>query len=334
MGSRFTSWVAAVAFISTLLSPGVAHAEPFAGDMWVSQTAVLAQGEAPPAVGDSGIDGVAGVQSIPEIENPAPHVDDFDTRPVPSVREYVPEVTQDLPNVSDLDGESDERLNGDTSGDEALGSPVESNESILEKVEKNVKPENEKYLTALDTFAAHIDGAGYNWGGPKAPGQGGDCSGFMGQLLAVALGEDPWVRMGFSTANQGEFAKSKGMEILPGGSPLKPGEFSFGWYNGGSGGGHTSGTLPSMVNVESGGQSENGVSINKYGRNAAPSNDSQFHEGMAVLPWSFFEENKDRLNFGMISWEEADWRCTGSGAVDSAGVPRGDLPEEASKGNC
>ena len=340
MNRRFTSWVALLGFLPTVLVPGVAQADTIVGDTWVSSPSiVVAQDEAPPAVGDAGIGGLGDVQQVPEITNPAPHVDDADTRPVPQVREITPEIVEDLPSVSDSGGDGSGTDSGgssssrDRSNDEPLGAPVGDDESINDKVAENVKPENEKYITALDWFAAHQDGAGYNWGGPKDVGQGGDCSGFMSQLAAVALGKDPWKRY-FYTGDQAEVSKTLGLEIVPAGSPLNPGEFSYGWYNGGAGGGHTSGTLPSMVNVESGGSSVDGVSINKYGRNAVPSNDSQFYEGIAIIPWSHFEENKDRLKFGEISWEEADWRCTGSGAVGSDGSPGGDLPSEKAKGNC
>lgn len=325
-----------MAFMSTVLVPGVAQADTFVGDTWVSSPSiVMAQDEAPPAVGDAGIDGMADIQQVPEIANLAPHVDDSSTRPVPQIREITPEVVDDPPSVADLDDDNSDEVapSRDRSGDRSLGVPVGDDESINDKVKENVKPENEKYVTALDWFAAHQDGAGYNWGGPKAPGQGGDCSGFMGQLAAVAMGKDPWVRL-FTTGNQAAVSKELGMEIVPAGSPLNPGEFSYGWYNGGDYGGHTAGTLPSMVNVESGGDPFNGVSINKYGRNAAPSNDSRFYEGMAVIPWSHFEENKDRLKFGEISWEEADWRCTGSGAVSSDGTPGSNLSSEEGKGDC
>lgn len=103
MNRRFTSWVASMAFMSTVLVPGVAQADTFVGDMWVSSPSiVVAQDEAPPAVGDAGIGGMGDIQQVPEIANPAPHVDDADTRPVPQIREITPEVVEELPSVSEV----------------------------------------------------------------------------------------------------------------------------------------------------------------------------------------------------------------------------------------
>lgn len=333
------------------VTPSVASAQDIG---WVgSDTIVLAQKERPKQVGSDGIDGAVDgdTKVIPHDSKPkAPHVDVPEDKQVsfkdlPKIKTYTPPPVEEgdgsdsgdnEDGSADMGGEdgsgsSMSQDDADDGADEALGGETDV-ESIQEKVDSNVSDEGKDYITALDWFAAQQDGAGYFWGGPKGePGQSGDCSGFMGQLVAIAYGKDPWTRL-FATSNQKQVLEEIGLEIRPAQAEVKLGEFATGWYNGGAGGGHTAGTLPSGVNVESGGSSSavsgTGGSINMYGRNAKPGNDAQFYEGVAVIPWSHFEDEKDKLKFGEISWDNADWRCVGSGAENA------DMAEEKEKGNC
>lgn len=94
----------------------------------------------------------------------------------------------------------------------------------------------------LDQFAQSRSGQPY--GGDE------DCSGFISELANVAVGLPPKAgRMG--TANEGEWLAAHGFQTGSGGY----GAFRVGWVNDPSmpAGGHTAGTLPSGVNVESGG---------------------------------------------------------------------------------
>ena len=95
---------------------------------------------------------------------------------------------------------------------------------------------------ALDDYARSLAGTPY--GGEY------DCSGLISKLANVASGLPPDTgRM--STATEGEFLAALGWMPGKGG----PGSFRVGWVNDSSmpSGGHTAGTLPSGVNVESNG---------------------------------------------------------------------------------
>lgn len=342
------AWLAVVPVVASAVVPVASAQEPVG---WVPAPDRLVVAEPPPQVGGDGVEGmIDGVDQgrqedviVGHREAPQMKLGDL-----PQRKSFTPQRPND-------DGGGNDGSSGDSFGpggdpvddsgssvdqDEAADSADEAlngegystdNKTIQEKVESTVSEEGKPYVTALDWFAAQMDGAGYTWGGPKKKGGSGDCSGFMGQLTAIVYGKDPWVRL-FSTADEGAVAKKLGMEIRPGGGDLKLGEFAIGWYNGGQGGGHTAGTLPSGVNVESGGSSSSisgtGKSINMYGRKAVPANHSSFVEGMAVVPWSYFQENKDRLAFGKVSWDNEDWRCTGSGSENP------DMAEEKAKGDC
>lgn len=95
---------------------------------------------------------------------------------------------------------------------------------------------------ALEQFAQSRSGQPY--------GDAEDCSGFVSELANEAAGLAPNSgRM--STANEGEWLTALGWKL--GDGPL--GSFRVGWINDPSmpAGGHTAGTLPNEVNVESGG---------------------------------------------------------------------------------
>lgn len=96
---------------------------------------------------------------------------------------------------------------------------------------------------ALDDFARAHNGDPYVLGAE-------DCSGFISELANVAVGRDAQAgRM--STANEGPWLAALGFQNGTSG----PGAFRVGWVSDASmaAGGHTAGTLPSGVNVESGG---------------------------------------------------------------------------------
>lgn len=94
-----------------------------------------------------------------------------------------------------------------------------------------------------------LDGAPYVWGGSDW----GDCSGTQSSIAAFMLGITPFPRK-FATASQGQWLSSNGANMGRG----PEGTYRVGWYNGGSGGGHTSGTLPDGTNVEMGGSAGGG----------------------------------------------------------------------------
>ena len=78
----------------------------------------------------------------------------------------------------------------------------------------------------------------YIWGGGLLANWG-DCSGAMSGLAALATGGDPNGRK-FATMNEGPVLASMGFR--PGLGPAAT-SFNIGWFNGGSAGGHTSGTI-------------------------------------------------------------------------------------------
>lgn len=124
--------------------------------------------------------------------------------------------------------------------------------------------------TKLDEFARGLEGAPYVWGGVHW----GDCSGAMSAIARYAVGMDPWGGR-FSTATAETALASLGFLSGKGG----PGDLRLGWYNGGIGGGHISGTLPNGINVEMGGARGNG----QYGGTAAGADDPQY-TNHAYLP--------------------------------------------------
>lgn len=123
---------------------------------------------------------------------------------------------------------------------------------------------------AMD-FARAQNGKPYDWGGP--PGEFGsfDCSGFMGSI-AASINGTPTMQRYWSTEDGGGW---KNQGFVPG---LGAG-FSIGILHGGSGGGHTAGTLGGVagippVNVESGGAA-NKV---QFGGQAAGADNPEFTE--------------------------------------------------------
>ncbi|MDO4630880.1 MAG: phage tail tape measure protein [Corynebacterium sp.] len=94
-----------------------------------------------------------------------------------------------------------------------------------------------------------LEGAPYVWGGVNW----GDCSGAMSALARFAIGLPAFAGR-FATGSQRGALAAMGFQ--PGlGNPAT--DFSIGWFNGGSWGGHTSGTIAG-TNVEMGGGRGNG----------------------------------------------------------------------------
>lgn len=122
-----------------------------------------------------------------------------------------------------------------------------------------------------------LEGADYNWGGVNW----GDCSGAMSAFARFAAGLDAFGGR-FATASEGSALQQMGAVTGRG----TTGDLRFGWHNGGPGGGHTSGTLPSGVNVEMGGSRGNG----QYGGGAAGADDGQ-HTNFAYFPASMFADS-------------------------------------------
>lgn len=128
----------------------------------------------------------------------------------------------------------------------------------------------------LDSFAQGLEGQPYVWGGV----QWGDCSGAMSAISRYAVGMDPFGGR-FSTASEEDALLGMGFNLGKG----SDGDLRIGWVNGGPGGGHTAGTLPSGVNVEMGGNRGNG----QYGGQAAGADDPYF-TNQAYLPASYFRQ--------------------------------------------
>ncbi|WP_282775869.1 hypothetical protein [Nocardia sp. CC201C] len=126
----------------------------------------------------------------------------------------------------------------------------------------------------LVTFAKDIEGQPYKWGGVAW----GDCSGAMSALANYVVGKDPFGTR-FATGNMESALAAMGAQ--PGLGPK--GSLSFGWFNGGPYGGHTSATLPNGTNVEMGGQRGDG----QYGGQAAGANDPMYTDH-AHFPPEFF----------------------------------------------
>ena len=116
-----------------------------------------------------------------------------------------------------------------------------------------------------------LEGAPYVWGGGLL-GNWGDCSGAMSGIAAFITGA-PLQGRKFATMNEGPVLTSMGAKPGVGSSGAR---MSFGWFNGGSYGGHTSGTLHfgdgNSINLEMGGGRGNG----QIGGRAAGANHGQF----------------------------------------------------------
>lgn len=151
-----------------------------------------------------------------------------------------------------------------------------------------------------------LEGAPYLWGGGHP--RYGDCSGTVGTVAALSIGENPAPRR-FATGTQGSWLSSHGFLRGRGGE----GDLRIGFKNGGPAGGHTSGTLPNGVNFEMGGARGNG----QLGGRAAGAWDSYYNE-FFYLP---MQEQKwvDPEVTGLKDLS-ADERQVVVAAVDTAGM--------------
>lgn len=151
-----------------------------------------------------------------------------------------------------------------------------------------------------------LEGAPYLWGGGHP--RYGDCSGTVGTVAALGIGENPAPRR-FATGTQASWLSSHGFLRGRGGE----GDLRIGFKNGGPAGGHTSGTLPNGVNFEMGGARGNG----QLGGRAAGAWDSYYNE-FFYLP---MQEQKwvDPEVTGLKDLS-ADERQVVVAAVDTAGM--------------
>lgn len=147
-----------------------------------------------------------------------------------------------------------------------------------------------------------LEGAPYVWGGVNW----GDCSGAMSAFARLAAGLDPFGGR-FATASMESQLQQMGAVMGRGST----GDLRFGWHNGGPGGGHTSGTLPSGINVEMGGGRGNG----QVGGGAAGANDGQ-HTNFAFFPASRFTQP---FNYGATgSGDDAGGSLSRPDSIDSS----------------
>ena len=122
-----------------------------------------------------------------------------------------------------------------------------------------------------------LQGAIYDWGGPKYAGSWGDCSGTQSMVSAFITGKGNPRSRHYFTGDQAAKLRQFGYTLgRPNG--VLQNMHVVGWRNGGSGGGHTSGTVfgeNERTNFEmGGGAGGNG----KIGGAAAPWNDSYFNQ--------------------------------------------------------
>lgn len=125
------------------------------------------------------------------------------------------------------------------------------------------------YVSKLISYAQSRDGSPY--------GGDDDCSGFQSQLANVSVGREPKAAR-FSTATEAEYLSALGFKDGVGNSST----FRIGWVNNANmaGGGHTAGTLPNGVAVESGGATSKVM----YGGQAIGANDTMFdHRAYLVM---------------------------------------------------
>lgn len=125
------------------------------------------------------------------------------------------------------------------------------------------KPTTTSHVSELISYAQSRNGNPY--GGAE------DCSGFQSELANVSVGREPNSGR-FSTANEGEYLSALGFKTGVGNSST----FRIGWINSATmaAGGHTAGTLPNGVNVESGGATSKVM----YGGQAIGASDNMFNQ--------------------------------------------------------
>ena len=236
-------------------------------------------------------------QPVERVINVRSALDDAEARIRESRPQVVDDIESDIESASQGTGSDD---SGSDSGSNNTGGAEISNEDIENLVNSSVPDGNEEFKTTMDYLGAFLDGAMYHWGGPVGQvGAGGDCSGLMSQFAQIATGGNPWVRL-FATGSQHETLSSLGFTMGASPSDIEPGMLFMGWNEG-----HTAGTLPSGVKVESGGSAvgPGGNSINQYARDVtAGGDDAQFAQ------YAYLDMNKmpDHVKWdvGVEEWEE------------------------------
>ena len=169
-----------------------------------------------------------------------------------------------------------------------------------------------------------LTGAPYDWGGINW----GDCSGAMSAFANLAAGLPVWGSR-FATGNEADALAQRGARPGRGSA----GDLIFGWLNGGPGGGHTAGILPSGRAVEMGGGNDGGM----YGGNP---NFGQFTD-WAHFPASMFgpswtDPGSDPGGFvtrpdgTVIKPGDADYSASGSGSSSTSSVDSSSKPSSIS----
>ena len=167
--------------------------------------------------------------------------------------------------------------------------------------------------SGLINFAKGVEGKPYVWGGVNW----GDCSGAVSALANYVSGRDPFGSR-FATAGEGPALTERGFLTGRG----SPGDLRIGWFNGGSGGGHTAATLPNGVNFEMGGGRGNG----QYGGSAAGW-DLPGGTDWAHFPMSRFADLDKAVTSTAI---EAAMRALGASDEVATAVASGQRPEQPS----
>lgn len=140
-----------------------------------------------------------------------------------------------------LKGFKDGGVAGDDSQQPA-GDGQQTGDDNTDDTKKDDKKKTTSHVASLISYAQTADGHAY--------GGAWDCSGFQSKLANVSVGQDADTGR-FSTANEGSYLSALGFKDGVGNSST----FRIGWVNNPNmaSGGHTAGTLPNGVNVESGG---------------------------------------------------------------------------------
>ena len=164
-----------------------------------------------------------------------------------------------------------------------------------------------------------LQGAPYDWAGVNW----GDCSGAMSAFARFAAGLPIWAGR-FATGNMASALQQMGAVMGRGTS----GDLRFGWYNGGEGGGHTAGTLPSGKPVEMGGPHGGGAYGVGDGADGAAFTDHAYFPGSMFGP-SWTDPGSDPGGF--VTRPDGSIGPVGSGdysASGSGGTAANQSPEQ------
>lgn len=306
--------------------------------------------------GDSGVSG--NVQEVsPDESHAVENQEDSDVPKgrvvnvnIPTVEDKIRNNSRRTPTGGDISSQEESASQGSDSdsgstGSSQSGNAEVSNEEVKKRVDEAVSEDNAQYKTVLDYFAAHLHGAVYNWGGPIGEvGAGGDCSGFLSQLVQIIDGGNPWQRI-FATFGQADELSKRGFALGGMDTDVKAGDFAIGFNTTE----HTAGTLPTQVAVESGGatagdpMAAGGKSINSYGSDLSSGWDGKksgsVFDQVAVLPWDKMPD-KVKWDESVSEWEKyldgVSWKpwaeCSGQGG-GSATDPCASVKDKVNKEN-